>query len=161
MSLRPCLVLQRRHELPSARPNAVKRPNNGPLPGRIDPHANLSRPEVLPPPRLIMPPADSMTSPTRILPVADASATTHVMPVPRVSWVHPSGGFLGLSLLNGVLRILTLGVYHFWGKTEVRQRIWSAVRIDGEPLDYRGTGAELFRGFLIVFCLLLLPMLAL
>jgi uncharacterized membrane protein YjgN (DUF898 family) len=108
-----------------------------------------------------MPPADSMTSPTRILPVADASATTRVMPVPRVSWVHPSGGFLGLSLLNGVLRILTLGVYHFWGKTEVRQRIWSAVRIDGEPLDYRGTGAELFRGFLIVFCLILLPMLAL
>ena len=102
-----------------------------------------------------------MTSPTRILPVANASATTRDMPVPRVSWVHPSGGFLGLSLLNGVLRILTLGVYHFWGKTEVRQRIWSAVRIDGEPLDYRGTGAELFRGFLIVFCLILLPMLAL
>ena len=72
--------------------------------------------------------------------------------------MHPPGGFLGLSLLNGVLRILTLGVYHFWGKTEVRQRIWSAVRIDGEPLDYRGTGGELFRGFLIVFFLILLPL---
>ena len=83
------------------------------------------------------------------------------MHVPAISWVHPPGGFLGLSLLNGVLRILTLGVYHFWGKTEVRQRIWSAVRIDGEPLDYRGTGGELFRGFLIVFFLILLPMLAL
>src|ERR1043166_7294199 len=80
--------------------------------------------------------------------------------IPRISWVPPPGGFAGLSFLNGVLRILTLGVYHFWGKTEVRQRIWSAVRIDGEPLDYRGTGAELFRGFLIVFCLILLPMLA-
>ena len=77
---------------------------------------------------------------------------------PRIGWVHPPGGFAGLSLLNGVLRILTLGVYHFWGKTEVRQRIWSAVRIDGEPLEYRGTGGELFRGFLIVFFLILLPM---
>jgi hypothetical protein len=59
----------------------------------------------------------------------------------------PPGGFAGLSFLNGVLRILTLGVYHFWGKTEVRQRIWSAVRIDGEPLEYRGTVARLLRGF--------------
>lgn len=78
--------------------------------------------------------------------------------VPRVSWVHPPKGFLGLSLINGALRILTLGVYHFWGKTEVRQRIWSAVRIDGEPLEYRGTGGELLRGFLIVFLVILLPM---
>jgi uncharacterized membrane protein YjgN (DUF898 family) len=77
---------------------------------------------------------------------------------PRITWVHPPGGFLGLSLINGVLRILTLGVYHFWGKTEVRQRIWSAIRVDGEPLEYRGTGPELLRGFLIVFFLVLLPM---
>jgi uncharacterized membrane protein YjgN (DUF898 family) len=76
----------------------------------------------------------------------------------RIAWVQPPGGFLGLSLLNGLLRILTLGVYHFWGKTEVRQRIWSAVRIDGEPLEYRGTGAELFKGFIIVFLLLILPL---
>jgi uncharacterized membrane protein YjgN (DUF898 family) len=77
---------------------------------------------------------------------------------PRISWVPPPGGFAGLSILNGVLRLLTLGVYHFWGKTEVRQRIWSAVRIDGEPLEYRGTGGELLRGFLVVFFLILLPM---
>jgi uncharacterized membrane protein YjgN (DUF898 family) len=76
----------------------------------------------------------------------------------RIAWIQPPAGFLGLSLLNGLLRILTLGVYHFWGKTEVRQRIWSAVRIDGEPLEYRGTGGELFRGFLIVFFLVLLPL---
>src|SRR4029078_10526399 len=30
--------------------------------------------------------------------------------------------------------------------------------MDGEPLEYRGTGGELFRGFLIVFFLILLPM---
>jgi uncharacterized membrane protein YjgN (DUF898 family) len=76
----------------------------------------------------------------------------------RITWVHPQGGLVGLSLLNTLLRILTLGVYHFWGKTEVRQRIWSAVRIDGEPLEYRGTGGELFRGFLVVFFLVLLPL---
>jgi uncharacterized membrane protein YjgN (DUF898 family) len=105
--------------------------------------------------------AESAPSPTRIVaPEAAGVAATRVMHVPAISWVHPPQGFLALSLLNGLLRILTLGVYHFWGKTEVRQRIWSAVRIDGEPLDYRGTGGELFRGFLIVFFLILLPMLA-
>lgn len=77
---------------------------------------------------------------------------------PRIAWVEPTQSFLILSLFNGLLRILTLGLYHFWGKTEVRQRIWSAVRIDGEPLEYRGTGGELLRGFLIVFGLILLPM---
>ena len=87
--------------------------------------------------------AESTTSPTRIVPADDSAvATTRIMHVPAISWVHPPEGFLGLSLLNGVLRILTLGIYHFWGKTEVRQRIWSAVRIDGEPLDYRGTGGR-------------------
>src|SRR5882672_6794997 len=97
---------------------------------------------------------------TRMSLAASDSAVlpAHGTNAPRISWVHPPGGFAGLSFLNGLLRILTLGVYHFWGKTEVRQRIWSAVRIDGEPLEYRGTGGELFRGFLIVFFLILLPM---
>jgi uncharacterized membrane protein YjgN (DUF898 family) len=77
---------------------------------------------------------------------------------PRISWTPPPEGFLRLSLLNGLLRVLTLGVYHFWGKTEVRQRLWSAVRIDGEPLEYRGTGGELLRGFAIVFILAIVPL---
>lgn len=91
--------------------------------------------------------------------VDHAAPSPPMATVPHLSWVHPPGGFAGLSFLNGVLRILTLGVYHFWGKTEVRQRIWSAVRINGEPLEYRGTGGELLRGFLVVFFLILLPML--
>lgn len=90
--------------------------------------------------------------------LADSSAAPLSGAGSRIAWVQPPAGFLGLSLLNGLLRILTLGVYHFWGKTEVRQRIWSAVRVDGEPLEYRGTGGELFRGFLIVFFFILLPL---
>lgn len=78
----------------------------------------------------------------------------------RLSWVQPRG-LVRLSAVNFVLRILTLGFYNFWGKTEVRKRIWSAVRIDGEPLHYSGTGRELFLGFLIVFFLVVLPILLL
>ena len=65
----------------------------------------------------------------------------------------------GLGLINGLLKILTLGIYSFWGKTEVRRRIWSFTRLNGEPLEYTGTGKELFLGFLIVFGAILLPVL--
>jgi len=76
--------------------------------------------------------------------------------MPRLSWLKPLG-MIGLSLYNFGMRILTLGIYHFWGKTEVRKRVWSAIRIDGEPLEYTGTGGELFRGFLVIFGIILIP----
>lgn len=78
----------------------------------------------------------------------------------RLSWAHPAG-MAGLSLKNFVLRVLTLGVYNFWGKTEVRKRIWSGIRINGEPLQYTGTGKEMFLGFLLVLGVIGLPVLLL
>lgn len=74
----------------------------------------------------------------------------------HMSWLQPPG-LLALSATNFILRFLTLGIYSFWGKTEVRKRIWSAIRIEGEPLHYTGTGKELFLGFLVIFGLILLP----
>lgn len=90
------------------------------------------------------------------VPRAQPRALPRLQAAPQLRWEQPSG-LVRLSLFNALLRILTLGVYHFWGKTEARQRIWNAVRIDGEPLEYRGTGGELLRGFLIVFAIILLP----
>jgi uncharacterized membrane protein YjgN (DUF898 family) len=62
-----------------------------------------------------------------------------------------------IALLNALLTILTLGIYRFWAKTNVRKHIWSCVHINGEPLEYTGRGMELFLGFLIVFAVFLLP----
>jgi uncharacterized membrane protein YjgN (DUF898 family) len=75
-----------------------------------------------------------------------------------LTWKRQSG-LIGLSVINFVLRVLTLGIHHFWGKTEVRRRIWSAIRLNGEPLEYTGTGKELFLGFLVVLFGVFLPML--
>ena len=75
-----------------------------------------------------------------------------------LGWHDAQGGLFKLSLFNFILRILTLGIYHFWGKTEVRKRIWSSMRLQGEPFEYTGTGWEMFRGFVIVFFLILLPL---
>lgn len=62
---------------------------------------------------------------------------------------HGRGGELFvLFIVNVVLKILTLGVYHFWGKTRVRRYLWTQTSFDGERLEYTGTGLELFVGFL-------------
>jgi len=74
-----------------------------------------------------------------------------------VTWHGSPWSLAGLGLLNTLLTILTLGIYSFWGRTEVRRRIWSMVRMNGEPFAYTGTGKELFLGYIIVFFILTVP----
>lgn len=64
---------------------------------------------------------------------------------------------IGLGFWNGLLMLLTLGLYSFWGKTEVRRRLWSFIRLNDEPLEYTGRGKELFLGFLIALIVVVLP----
>jgi uncharacterized membrane protein YjgN (DUF898 family) len=68
-------------------------------------------------------------------------------------------GLLKLTLVNLLLTLLTLTIYRYWAKTNVRKHIWSSVHVNGEPLEYTGTGNELFLGGLIVFGLFGLPVL--
>lgn len=68
--------------------------------------------------------------------------------------------FLGLSLKNGLLNLITLTLYRFWGKTEVRRRVWRGVRLNDEAFEYTGRGVELFVGFVVALLVLGLPFLA-
>jgi uncharacterized membrane protein YjgN (DUF898 family) len=70
-----------------------------------------------------------------------------------------SSKFLGLSLKNGLLNLVTLTLWRFWGKTEVRRRIWRGVRLNDEAFEYTGRGVELFVGFLLALVVLGLPFL--
>ena len=74
-----------------------------------------------------------------------------------IAWSGPTWGLAGLGLVNFLLSIITLGIYHFWAKTEVRRRLVSSIRINGEPMEYTGTGMELFLGFIISLLVVLLP----
>ncbi len=65
---------------------------------------------------------------------------------------------LPVVLLNTLLNIVTLSIYRFWGKTKIRQYLWRQTHFMAEPLEYTGTGGELFKGFLVVFFLILLPL---
>jgi uncharacterized membrane protein YjgN (DUF898 family) len=62
---------------------------------------------------------------------------------------HGTGGSLfGLVLLNGLLSIVTLGIYSFWAKTKVRAFHYSHTELDGDRFAYHGTGGELWIGYL-------------
>ncbi|MBL8907712.1 MAG: DUF898 family protein [Rhizobiales bacterium] len=69
----------------------------------------------------------------------------------------PRPGLLAITLTNLFFNLVTLTLYRFWAKTNVRRHIWSCVHINGEALEYTGRGKELFIGALIVFGVLLLP----
>lgn len=90
----------------------------------------------------------------------DTMYATTPMPGPReplaLSWVKPMG-MAGLGFINLLLTLITFGIYRFWATTEVRKRIWSGIRLNGEPLEYTGTGKELFLGFLFVLFAVMLP----
>ena len=59
-----------------------------------------------------------------------------------------------LLIKNLLLGLVTLGIYRFWAKTNVRRYFWRHVSIDGEPLEYIGRGKELLIGFLIAIVIL-------
>jgi uncharacterized membrane protein YjgN (DUF898 family) len=75
----------------------------------------------------------------------------------HIGWGGKTWGLIGLGFVNFVLNLVTLLFYRFWATNEIRTRLWSGVRFNGEPLAYRGTGMELFLGFIVVFLTLLVP----
>jgi uncharacterized membrane protein YjgN (DUF898 family) len=77
----------------------------------------------------------------------------------RIEQRADPAAFLGLSLRVGLLNLITLTLYRFWGKTEVRRRLWSSIHLNDEPFEYAGRGVELFLGFLFALLVIGLPFL--
>ncbi|WP_448581288.1 YjgN family protein [Thermaurantiacus sp.] len=77
---------------------------------------------------------------------------------PRVHFAGRAGPFLLMQLWRAFLSVITLGIHRFWWKTANRRRLWEETTIDGDPLEYRGRGIELFKGFVIAFLLVFLPL---
>ena len=66
----------------------------------------------------------------------------------KLSYHGTGGSLFGLVLLNGLLTIITLGIYSFWAKTKVRAFHYSHTEMDGDRFAYHGTGGELWSGYL-------------
>ena len=75
----------------------------------------------------------------------------------RVEYVKQPG-LGGIAVTNFLLNLVTLWFYRFWAKTRVRRHIWDSIRVNGEPLEYTGTGKELFLGFLVIMAIVFLPL---
>ena len=59
-----------------------------------------------------------------------------------------------LMVRGALLQLVTLGVYRFWLTTIARRFLWANTEIEGNSLEYTGTGMELFLGFLMAIALL-------
>jgi uncharacterized membrane protein YjgN (DUF898 family) len=52
----------------------------------------------------------------------------------------------GITFINLIKTIFTLGFYRFWAKTRVRQYLWGQTLFAGDRFSYHGTAKELLRG---------------
>ena len=73
-----------------------------------------------------------------------------------VRFDNSRGELIRLLIKNFLLNLITLGVYRFWARTNLRRYFWRGIEIDGDWLEYVGRGIELFIGFLIVVAVLFL-----
>lgn len=64
---------------------------------------------------------------------------------------HGTGNALFLLILkNLLLTLVTCGIYAAWAKTQRRKFVWQNTEFHGQRFLYRGTGEELFVGYLKV-----------
>lgn len=75
--------------------------------------------------------------------------------VPMIEYAGSTKALFALCFKNLLLTIATLGIYRFWATTRTRRFLWASTRVGGEPLEYTGTGKELFFGFLIAAAILI------
>lgn len=68
---------------------------------------------------------------------------------------------VGLIVKNLVLIILTLSIYQFWAIANIRRFLWRNTSFLGDPVEYTGTGLELFLGVVKAILIIILPLMVL
>jgi uncharacterized membrane protein YjgN (DUF898 family) len=64
------------------------------------------------------------------------------------------GAFRRLVVRGAFLELITFGFYRFWLTTDIRRHLWTHTEVDGDALEYIGSGKELLIGFLIAMAVL-------
>ncbi|MCA1654181.1 MAG: YjgN family protein [Sphingomicrobium sp.] len=81
----------------------------------------------------------------------EAAAT----PVRGIEFTGSWREYLPIALSNALLTVVTLGVYRYWAAARQRRYLWSRTIVIDDPLEWTGTGKEMFIGFLVVMAVLL------
>lgn len=79
-----------------------------------------------------------------------APATPTTLPEIKFGYRGQATDLFLIALKNVFLTLVTLGIYAPWARTARRHYMWKEVEVDGQRLDYTGTGQELFVGYLKV-----------
>jgi uncharacterized membrane protein YjgN (DUF898 family) len=79
----------------------------------------------------------------------------------RIRFAGSGWTLLGITIVNWLLTVLTLGVYSFWGKTRTRRYLVGQAEFDGDQFAYHGTGKELLHGWLRALVVFGIPFLLL
>ena len=64
--------------------------------------------------------------------------------------------FLGIILVNWILKVITLGFYQPWAKAKELKYLYSSASLDGDRFAFNGTGKEMFRGYIKAFAVFVL-----
>lgn len=65
------------------------------------------------------------------------------------------GELYKIYLVNIFLGLITLGIYHFWGKTRMRRYITHSTMLLKDRFEYTGTGGQLCLGFFVAILILI------
>lgn len=76
---------------------------------------------------------------------------------PSVRFTGDWKEFAPIAITNFLLMLVTLGIYRFWAVARTRRYLWSKTEVAGDPLEWSGTGKEMFIGFALIFAVVLLP----
>ncbi|OGP17174.1 MAG: hypothetical protein A2054_00205 [Deltaproteobacteria bacterium GWA2_55_10] len=89
----------------------------------------------------------------KVIPLSASKNKPQAPAVHKVSFEGKGLTLLRLYVVNNLLALLTLGVYHFWGKAKIRKYLYSSTELLGERFSFTGTGKELFVGWLKAACI--------
>lgn len=85
---------------------------------------------------------------------ASSPSTPAAQPSDGVPVLTGGGGLAPLVWRGSILTVVTLGIYRFWYKTDLRRWYWRHTSAAGSGFEYRGTAKELLLGFLFALAIL-------
>jgi uncharacterized membrane protein YjgN (DUF898 family) len=79
----------------------------------------------------------------------------------RMEFRGSGGSLFAITFVNALLNVFTLGIWFAWGRVRELRFLVGSTWVAGDPMSFHGRGGELFRGVLIAFFVLVVPLLAL
>ncbi|MFN8277867.1 MAG: DUF898 family protein [Chitinophagales bacterium] len=68
----------------------------------------------------------------------------------RMRFTGEGSTLFGIQIVNAILVLVTLGFYWPWARAKKLRYLYSHIEVGGSPLEFHGTGKEMFKGFLKV-----------